>query len=74
MGGAPLAAAERSLFPCLGRANERKIDFRALTRQYEQEFFADMAQLGVPGPTVLTRVSEVRSCGTGSWYGARCTE
>lgn len=40
------------------RANERKVDFRELTRQYEKEFFDDMTNLGVAGPTVLTRVSE----------------
>ncbi len=39
-------------------ANERGIGFRELAAQYEAEFMADMARLGIAPPDVLTRVTE----------------
>lgn len=40
------------------KANETKTDFRALAKQYEHEFWLDMASLNVEKPMIITRVSE----------------
>jgi len=40
------------------RANENGVGFRELAAQYESEFMADMARLGIAPPDVLTRVTE----------------
>ena len=40
------------------KSSEQKIDFRSLASKYEEEFFEDMAKLGVQMPDIVTRVSE----------------
>ncbi|GMF17835.1 unnamed protein product [Phytophthora lilii] len=42
----------------IARARERGVDFRALAREQEREFFADLTRLHVRLPTAVTRVSE----------------
>ncbi|XP_068250061.1 probable cysteine--tRNA ligase, mitochondrial isoform X2 [Palaemon carinicauda] len=40
------------------RANEKKVDFRELSKFYEEEFFADMDKLRVLRPSLAPRVTE----------------
>ena len=40
------------------RANERKMDFNELSRQFETEFFKDCEKLNIRLPSVITRVTE----------------
>jgi cysteinyl-tRNA synthetase len=40
------------------RAKEASIDFKSLTKQYEHEFWLDMASLNVEKPQIITRVSD----------------
>lgn len=40
------------------RSSEKKIDFRQLAQQFENEFLEDMKVLGVQLPDIMTRVSE----------------
>merc|ERR1712196_469381 len=40
------------------RANERDVPWESLARQYEHEFFEDLASLQVRSPQVVPRVSE----------------
>lgn len=40
------------------KANEMKKDFRAVAKQYEQEFWLDMSNLNVEKPMLILRVSE----------------
>jgi len=40
------------------RANEKKIPFGDLSREFETEFFKDCETLNIRLPTVVTRVSE----------------
>ena len=42
----------------IARARESQRDWQGLAREYEAEFFEDLAALGVRSPTVVPRVSE----------------
>ncbi|XP_059057410.1 cysteine--tRNA ligase, mitochondrial [Achroia grisella] len=44
------------------KANETGTDFKTVAKQYEHEFWADLASLNVEKPLIITRVSEHITC------------